>query len=142
MLNGRTPSKRCGSDANADAVFMSVFFLRGLRGIEGEQVARLALERTADRLERGKADRLGLAGLEDRQVGERDVDALGQFRQRHAARVQQFVEVDDDCHGYTVPSRSARMRVPSSNTRASTNSSSTVSHGASEKPMCMCSGCA
>ena len=40
-----------------------------------EQLAGLAVERDADRLERREADRFCLAGLEDRQVGDRDVDA-------------------------------------------------------------------
>src|SRR4051794_7022530 len=41
---------------------------------ELEQVAGLAIEHPADRLESREADRAGLAGLEDRQVGQRDVD--------------------------------------------------------------------
>src|SRR5262245_32350812 len=43
---------------------------------ELEQVAGLALEHTADGFERRKADGPPLAGLEDRQVGEGDVDLL------------------------------------------------------------------
>src|SRR5688500_7298157 len=93
-------------------------FLRWLRGIESEQVARLAFQCNADRLERGEADRLRLAGFQDRQVREGDVDARGEFRERHAARVQRFVETDDDRHvtpflrGPRACVRPARTRPP------------------------------
>jgi hypothetical protein len=39
-------------------------------GLVTQQVAGLAAKLAADRLEGGEANRLGLAGLEDRQVGE------------------------------------------------------------------------
>ena len=73
-------------------------------------------------LEGGEADRLGLAGLEDRQIGEGEVDALGELGQRHALVVQPVVEGDDDRH-QTVPSSSSRISVPTRNTRARMNSS-------------------
>src|SRR5205809_6471213 len=63
-----------------------------------EQRSRLAPEGGADRLERREADRLGLAGLEDREVGEGDVDARGELAQRHAALVQDFVQSHQDRH--------------------------------------------
>src|SRR5688572_14541198 len=89
---GRTPSW-CGSgEKNRTSGVGMASLLGGKRGIEGEQVAGLALERRADRLERGEADRLRLAGLQHRQVGDRDVDARGELGQRHAPRVQLFVE--------------------------------------------------
>src|SRR5688500_14106101 len=95
-----------------------------LLGAKPEQVARLALELAADRLERREADRLGLAGLEDRQVGERQVDPLAELGQRHAAGVEEVVELDGDRH-HTVPSRSSRMAAPWRNTRARMNRVST-----------------
>src|SRR3546814_14751585 len=69
-------------------------------------------------------DRAGLAGLEDRQVGERDPHPVRQLGKRQPAIVQQVVEPDDDRH-QTVPSRSRRIAAPCANTRANTNSAST-----------------
>ena len=67
-------------------------------GLEFEQVAGLAAEHLADRLQRREADGAGLAGLEDRQVGERDVDLLGELGQRHPPVVKQVVEFHGDRH--------------------------------------------
>src|SRR3546814_16764792 len=53
-----------------------------------EQVARFAIEFAADRFERREADRAGLAGLEDRQVGERDPHPVRQLGKRQPAIVQ------------------------------------------------------
>src|ERR1017187_2541471 len=86
-----------------------------------KKVAGLAGEHFTDRRKRGEAHGPRLAGLQDGQVGERDVDVLGEVSQRHAPVVQQVVEFHDNGH-QTVPSRSSRMRVPSRNTCASTNS--------------------
>jgi hypothetical protein len=49
-----------------------------------EQVAGRALQLAADRIQRGKADGSRLAGLQDRQVRQGDVDAPGQLGQGHA----------------------------------------------------------
>src|SRR3954449_415160 len=102
-------------------------------GLEFEQVAGLAAEHSADRLQRREADRARLAGLEDREVGEGDVDLLGKFRQRHPPLVKKLVELDRDRH-HTVPSRSSRINVPSANTRARTKVRITASQPLTEKP--------
>src|SRR3546814_16883359 len=49
-----------------------------------EQVARFAIEFAADRFERREADRAGLAGLEDRQVGGRDPHQIGRAAGRES----------------------------------------------------------
>src|SRR5262245_23445047 len=67
-------------------------------GFELEQVAGLARERLADRLERREADRPRLAGLEDREVGEGHADPIGELGERHPAIVQEVVELDGDRH--------------------------------------------
>ncbi len=59
-----------------------------------EQGPWLAIEHDADRLKGREANRLCLAGFEDRQVGDGDVDACGEFRQRHAPLVQFLVEAN------------------------------------------------
>src|SRR5438874_4293234 len=94
---------------------------------ELQQVTWLALHCLADGLERGESDSARLSGFQNRQVGERDSDSLGQLRERHSTLVKHLVHLDDDRHGQTVPSRSSRMRAPCSKTRANTKSSSTVS---------------
>src|SRR2546423_8863542 len=66
--------------------------------LKAENVARLARERLADRIERREADRARLAGLEDREVGQRDSDPVGEIRQCHPAIVEQVVELDGDRH--------------------------------------------
>ncbi|KAG1078411.1 hypothetical protein G6F40_016718 [Rhizopus arrhizus] len=63
-----------------------------------EQVAGRALQLAADRIEGGKADGACLAGLQDRQVRQGDVDAPGQLGQGHAPFLQHAVEGDDDRH--------------------------------------------
>ena len=89
-------------------VFLSVFirvypclnfFLFGGFGTEFQDFPRLAAERFADRLERGEADGLGLAGLEDGQILRRDVHGLGQIVQPHFALRENHVEINDDGHG-------------------------------------------
>src|SRR5438309_2431895 len=109
---------------------------------ELQQVAWLALHCLADGLERGESDCASLSSFQDRQVGERDSDSLGQLRERHSTLVKHLVHLDDDRHGQTVPSRSSRMRAPCSKTRANTKSSSTVSHRVSDNPELMLSGAA
>lgn len=63
-----------------------------------ENVARLAREGLADRIERRKADRACLAGLEDREVGERHSDLIRELGERHSAIVENVVELDGDRH--------------------------------------------
>src|SRR5882762_9127157 len=63
-----------------------------------ENVARLARERLADRIERREADRARLAGLEDRQIGQRHSDPLRELGQCHPPIVEQVVELDGDRH--------------------------------------------
>ena len=76
----------------------SVLPARPRSGSNSQEVARLAVQRLADRFERREADGAGLAGLEDRQIGERDVDLLGELGQCHPPVVEQIVELDGDGH--------------------------------------------
>ena len=66
--------------------------------LKPENVARLARERLADRLERRETDRARLAGLEDRKVGQRHADSIGELGQGHASIMEQVVEFDGDRH--------------------------------------------
>src|SRR3954469_22770648 len=86
-------------------------------GNEFQDVAGLAAERGADRLERREPDGAGLAGLEDREVGQRDVDARGQLGQGHAPVVEEVVELDGDRH-VTPSLRGLRASVRLRRTRA------------------------
>src|SRR5258708_15647248 len=113
-----------------------------LCGAELQQVTWLALQCLANGFERGESDGARLSGFQDRQVGERDSDSLGQLRERHSTLVKHLVHFDDDRHGQTVPSRSSRMRAPCSKTCANTKSISTASHRVREKPHPMLSGAA
>src|SRR5688572_19622346 len=98
MWMGRTPSWRDRSETKRRrsmagpswmAFIGSLLVGGGRHGrVVGEQVAGLAVELAADRLERGEADRLGLAGLEDRQVDDGDADPRRELGQRHAPGVQ------------------------------------------------------
>jgi hypothetical protein len=63
-----------------------------------EDVAGLAVEGLADCLQRREADRLGLAGFQDRQIGHRDADALRQFGDAHFSFGQHDVYIDDYRH--------------------------------------------
>ena len=94
-------------------------------GSTTEQVAGLAVERLADRGERGEPDRLGALVLEHAQVDDRDPDRLGEGGQRHAARLEQVVEPADDPvrlvdRHQTRPSVSRRSSVPIRNASAMT----------------------
>src|SRR5437588_12578646 len=66
--------------------------------LKPENVARLARERLANRIERREADRARLAGLEDREVGQRHSDPVREFGQRHTPIVEEVVELDGDSH--------------------------------------------
>src|SRR5438105_3144995 len=101
--------------------------------MEYEQVAGLAGEDAANRFERREANRARLTGLEDRQIGKRDIDLLGELGQSHPPVVEQVVELDGDRH-QIVPSRSSRIRAPSAKTRARTKISTTASQPLGEKP--------
>ena len=70
----------------------------GETGLEAEDVAGLARERLADRIERGESDRARFAGLEDREIGQRHADPIREIGQRHPPVVQHVVELDDDGH--------------------------------------------
>src|SRR4030095_1660499 len=94
----------------------------------------------ATRSERREANRARLAGLEDREVGQRDSNPVRELGQRHPPIVEYVVELDGDRHVHTVPSRSSRMSAPSANTRASRNVRSTASQPLIEKPASRWSG--
>src|SRR5690242_9173341 len=91
----------------------------------GEQVAGLAIEHVADRLERRETDRARLARLQDRQIGNADIDAGGEFGQRHPPIVEQFVEPDLDRHQIVIAG-SSRIAAPRSNIWARTKVISTA----------------
>src|SRR5437899_7541119 len=63
-----------------------------------ENVARLARERLANRIERREADRARLAGLEDREVGQRHSDLVRELGQCHPPIVEYVGEPDGDRH--------------------------------------------
>ena len=67
-----------------------------------QNIAGLALERLADGFERGEADGFGFAVFQDRDVGDRDADAVGEFGDAHLALRQHDVDVDDDGHASLV----------------------------------------
>src|SRR5215218_5176052 len=79
---------------------------------ELEQVAWLALQCLADRLEGGEPNGARLSSLEDGEIRERDTDSFREIGQRRPTGVQHVVELYDDGHGQTVPSSSSRMRAP------------------------------
>src|SRR5215210_9508985 len=66
--------------------------------LKPENVAGLARERLANRVERGEADRARLAGLEDGEVGQRHSDPIREVGQRHPPSVEEVVELDGDWH--------------------------------------------
>ena len=66
--------------------------------LKPENVARLARKRDADRIECREADRARLAGLEDREVGQRNADPIREVGQRHPPIVKQVVKLDRDRH--------------------------------------------
>jgi hypothetical protein len=74
------------------------FFLLCRFRPEFQNFAGLAIQRFADRLERGEADGLGLAGFEDGQVLRRDVHGVREIVQPHFALREHHVEIDDDGH--------------------------------------------
>src|SRR5689334_21328812 len=94
-----------------------------------------------DGVEGRETDRARLAGLEHREIRERDPDPLGELREREAPLVQHVIQSHEDRHRQTVAASSSRMREPSSNTRASTKSSRIASHEVIEKLHWMSSGC-
>jgi hypothetical protein len=67
---------------------------RSASGSKSQNVARLARERPADRIECRKADRARLAGFEDREVGQRHSDPIRELGQRHPPIVKQVVKLD------------------------------------------------
>ncbi len=63
-----------------------------------EDVAWGAVEGAADGVEGAEAHRLGLAGLEDGEVGDGDAHALAQFVERHLASRHHYIKIYDN-HG-------------------------------------------
>jgi len=61
-----------------------------------DQVAGLAVQLAAERLERREADGAGLVLLENRQVGQRENYSRGQFGQLQLPLDQQEIQVEDD----------------------------------------------
>src|SRR5262245_10186370 len=71
----KCPSRSTGASA-ARSGPSGTSSVRGVLGLEAQQVARLAFEYLAERGERREAHRLGAAVLEHRQVGGRDPYAV------------------------------------------------------------------
>ena len=99
---------------------------------ELDEVAGLAVEHVADRLQGFEPNPLGLARLEDREVGQGDADLAREVGERHAPSVQHVVDLDEDGH-QIIARRSSRWRAPCSNTLARTKVRRTASHPAGEK---------
>jgi hypothetical protein len=66
------------------------------------------LEFAAKRVERRKADRAGLVGLENREIGERDADLFGELRQRDSPLEHDAIEIELDGHDALKPSDRVR----------------------------------
>src|SRR4051794_37521065 len=88
-----------------------------------DDVAGLTLQLPTHRVQRGQAHRLCLAGLEDREVGNRDSDAFCELGQGHLPLKQHVVEADLDRH-QTVSSCSSARSAPWRKSSASRTSSS------------------
>jgi hypothetical protein len=90
------------SSSYRDGVSLEILLVRHGLGFcvrfKPKNIARLARERPADGIKRRKADRARLAGLEDREVGQRHFDPIREIRQRHPSIVKQVVELDGDGH--------------------------------------------
>ncbi len=63
-----------------------------------EYIAGLAVQFATNRLQSGKTDGLRLSVFKDRQVGRRNIDAAGQFAERHFALGHHYVYIDDYSH--------------------------------------------
>src|SRR5574338_1340866 len=70
--------------------------VRGLVRLIIENIARLAVELFANRLQGRNAYALHLAGLEPRQIGLRDVDLGCEILRAHLPKREHHVETDDD----------------------------------------------
>jgi len=62
----------------------------------------LAFERLADRFERRKPDRPGLAVFQHGNIGHRDADSVGKLGDTHLPLRQHDVDVNDDGHSSLV----------------------------------------
>src|SRR5690606_3840869 len=67
-----------------------------LRRLEPEDVARLAVERLADRVEGGEAERARLAGLEKGEVGQGHPDPFRELGEGHPPVVEDVVQLHFD----------------------------------------------
>src|SRR5690606_16947754 len=72
-----------------------------LVGHPAQDVAGLAVQGAADRVQRGEPDRLGPPVLQHGDVGGRDADGGRELADRQAALGEQHVEIDDDRHQTT-----------------------------------------
>ena len=61
-----------------------------------ENVARGAVQGAADGVKGRETDGLGFAGLEDREVGNRDSNAFAQFIERHLAARHHNIKIHDN----------------------------------------------
>ena len=78
--------------------FMNSIRRIAFRRAKFEDVAGLAIEMLADRVERREANRLCAAGFEHGEVLRRDSDGFGEVVQLHFPLREHDVEVDDDWH--------------------------------------------
>src|ERR1700733_1407167 len=78
----------------SSSLILTLHFTRN----EFQQFAWLAVQRVAQRVECGEADRAGLVGLEDRKIGQGDADAIRQLGEADPALLHHAVEIELD-HG-------------------------------------------
>src|SRR5690606_32739155 len=70
-------------------------------GDAAQNVAGLAVQHAADRIERGEAHRLGAPVLEHGDIGRRDADGISELLHAHLAAGEHHVDVDHDRHQTT-----------------------------------------
>src|SRR5690606_22524731 len=95
-------------------------------GLPPEDVPRLALKHSADRVEGGEAHGLRAAVLEHCDVGGGDAGGIRELRDGHFAPRQLHIDVDDDGHQTTSASSPSRVVAWRSSPRMTTTSSDTV----------------
>lgn len=76
-----------------------VLDLIGGARIKAHKVPRLAVELPTERRERGKSYGSGLTGFEDRQVGDRYADPVGEFGQGHPSLDEEAIKANANRHG-------------------------------------------
>src|SRR5690606_22510610 len=97
-----------------------------LVGHPAQDVAGLAVEGAADRVERGEPDRLGPPVLQHGDVGGRDADRGGELADRQVERGETHVEIDDGRHQTTTAISGCRSVALRSRPRMTVTSSASA----------------